>query len=273
MNFASDTAVEPLGDGRYGANVHERWFVARGPNGGYIAAIVARALRDEIDDDERGLKSLTVHYLLPPVAGPLEVHVTVERAGRTATALSARVVQDGRTVAIALAAAARAWPGGFEYSNAPMPDVPDPEELPNLNEFRESVPPFARNWEMRPAIGAAPFTGGEEARAGGWLRIDPIEPTDEALAVAMTDTWFPAPFSVVTAPLLAPTIDLTIHLRAPLPAPEEYVLLVATSRVCRDGLFDEDVDIWAPDGTLVAQSRQLARAILPDVAAPDPGSG
>jgi acyl-CoA thioesterase len=265
VNFAADTAVEPLGDGVYGAVVHERWFVARGPNGGYIAAIIARALRGEIADDERALRSLTVHYLLPPVAGPLEVHVTVERAGRTATALSARLVQDGRTLALALAAAARAWPGGIEYANAPMPDVPPPEELPNLNEYRDSVPPFARNWEMRPAIGAAPFTGGDEARAGGWLRLDPPEPPDEALAIAMTDTWFPAPFSIVTAPLLAPTIDLTIHLRAPMPAADEFVFLLATSRVCRDGLFDEDVEIWSRDGTLVAQSRQLARAIEPDL--------
>jgi hypothetical protein len=33
------------------------------------------------------------------------------------------------------------------------------------------------------------------------------------------------------------------------------------SRLTRDGFFDEDGLLWAPDGTLVAQSRQLGLLI------------
>ena len=50
-------------------------------------------------------RTLTVHYLRAPAAGPVEIEVTVERSGRTVTNVSARLSQDGRLMALALAAA------------------------------------------------------------------------------------------------------------------------------------------------------------------------
>ena len=41
--FDADTALEPTGDGHWRASPPEHWFVARGPNGGYLAAVAARA--------------------------------------------------------------------------------------------------------------------------------------------------------------------------------------------------------------------------------------
>ena len=40
-----------------------------------------RAIRDEIGDDERLPRSLTLHYLRPPAEGDAEIEVTVERDG------------------------------------------------------------------------------------------------------------------------------------------------------------------------------------------------
>jgi hypothetical protein len=45
--------------------------------------------------------------------------------------------------------------------------------------------------------------------------------------------------------------------------PEDLYLGIFTSTVARDGFFEEDGVLWAPDGTLVAQSRQLALLIPP----------
>ena len=36
---------------------------------------------------------------------------------------------------------------------------------------------------------------------------------------ALLDTWFPAPFVRLDRPYGAPTIDYTVHFRAPLPPP------------------------------------------------------
>ena len=43
--FDADTGLEPVGDHRWRAEVSERWFVARGPNGGLFAAQATREQR------------------------------------------------------------------------------------------------------------------------------------------------------------------------------------------------------------------------------------
>jgi hypothetical protein len=45
-------------------------------------------------------------------------------------------------------------------------------------------------------------------------------------------------------------------------SPDGFVLAVFRTSVATEGFLDEDGEVWAPDGTLLAQSRQLA-AILP----------
>ena len=82
--FALDTAVSPLGEGLYRAEIRPDWRVER-PNGGYVAAILLRAVTTELADPERSPRSATIHYLRPPEDGPVEVAVTVERTGRSMT--------------------------------------------------------------------------------------------------------------------------------------------------------------------------------------------
>ena len=59
-----------------------------------------------------------------------------------------------------------------------------------------------------------------------------------------------------------PTIDLTIHFRTALPlagaASDDFVLAVFRSHLARDGFVEENGEIWSRDGTLLAESRQLA---------------
>ena len=46
----------------------ERWWVGKGPNGGYVAAVILRAIQASASA-ERAPRSLTVHYLRAPLAG------------------------------------------------------------------------------------------------------------------------------------------------------------------------------------------------------------
>ena len=59
-----------------------------------------------------------------------------------------------------------------------------------------------------------------------------------------------------------PTVDLTIHFRRDLPVPgarpDDFVLATFRSRFAEQGFIEEDGEIWTRDGTLLAQSRQLA---------------
>jgi acyl-CoA thioesterase len=259
-DFAADTAVSPLGDGAYRATISDQWSVPRGPNGGYIAAIVLRALEAVVDDAQRAPRSLTLHYLRPPAPGPVTVEVAVERAGRTLTSLSARMVQEDRTMVVGLAAFAADFPSAADYAT-PAPVVDAPAEL-HVVPDGPGVLPIAQRTALAPVFGPAPFSAGERAETGGWLRLAEPHVADAAAVAFYCDAWLPAPFARMTAPAPAPTIDLTIHFRTRLPhpglAPDAPVLARFRSQTSADGFFEEDGEVWAPDGTLLAQSRQLA---------------
>src|SRR5207302_1218867 len=98
-----------------------------------------------------------------------EIETTVERAGRSLSTLSARAMQDGRAVALALATVGRARRGP-QVPDAPAPSIPPPGELRGPSERAQAaMPPFTRFYELRFAFGA-PRSGGEPS-SGGWLRL------------------------------------------------------------------------------------------------------
>ncbi|WCB95860.1 hypothetical protein DSM104299_04611 [Baekduia alba] len=269
--FDADTTVVPAAPGVYDATISDRWAVPRGPNGGYIAALMLRAMEAEVGDPDRAPRSLTLHYLRPPVPGePAQIHVAVERAGRTLTSLSARLLQDGRPMVVVLAAFASDFPTAADYAS-PAPDVgPPPAQLHTVPPA-PGVPEIALRTALQPVFGAMADTGvslaagGDEALVGGWLRLAEPRAADAAALAFYCDAWLPAPFALLKAPAPAPTIDLTIHFRTRLPHPgmdaDAPVLARFSSTTSRGGFFEEDGSIWAPDGTLLAQSRQLALLI------------
>jgi acyl-CoA thioesterase len=237
--------------------------VYRGPNGGYVAAIVMRAMAATVNDPARAARSFTVHYLRPPVEGPIEVETVVEREGRAMTAVSARLRQGDDLIAIALGAfsASRA---ATEYAEIAMPAVPPPEDVPLVRP--EGAPPITELFELQPVLGPPPFSGGDRAETGGWLRLLEPQVADAATIVAYTDAWMPAIFSRVSDRVGVPTVDLSVHFRVPVPVegatPEDRYLVVFRSPVASDGFLVEDGEVWSADGVLVAQCRQLA-AMLP----------
>jgi acyl-CoA thioesterase len=258
--FERATAVEPAGDGSWEAWTTRDWWTPRGPNGGYLAAIVLRAMARELDDPGRPARSVTLHFLRPPQPGAVRIDVSVERAGRTLSTLSARLIQDGRPCVLAIGAFAGAFPSAGTFT-APMPDVPAATTIEPWP-AHPTMPPVAHRLRMRPAVGALPFSGAEEALTGGWMSLEEPQRLDAPALAFFADAWLPAAFPRFTEPVLAPTIDLTIHFRDPAAAlaepPDEPVLGVFRSDFAVDGMVEEDGHLWSAGGVLLAQSRQLA---------------
>jgi acyl-CoA thioesterase len=267
--FDRATAVAPLGDGAWAGAVDAGWFAGRGPNGGYLAAIVLRAMLAALDDPAREPRSLTCHYLRPPAAGPVRIDVTVERAGRATSTLTARLSQDDRPCVLGVAAFAVDVPAPAAYASEP-PAVPAPEDVVPADN-RDSGLSIVSRFEARPAVGAPMFAGAGEAVTGGWLRFAEPRATDAAALAMFADAWWPAPWARLREPVPAPTLDLTVHFRAPRAAaalaPGEPVLAVFRSTTAADGFFEEDGELRTRDGVLLAQSRQLALLAFPDRAA------
>lgn len=275
--FDRDTAIAPLppadGARAWEARIDRGWWIVNGPNGGYLAALLLRALAAEVPA-ERAPRSLTVHYTAPPAEGAARITTRVERTGRSLTTVSARMVQGDRLLALALGAfsLARAGP---EFDHARMPEAPPPEAC---RDFASEIPMHER-YDYRWAIGRPPvltrerdatrpagaLAEGAEALCGGWIRLAEPRVVDAPLVAAYTDAWPPACFSwaadrAAVGPV--PTVDLTIHFRAELPRPgarpDDWCLAMFRSRLARGGFIEEDGEIWSRDGVLLAQSRQLA---------------
>lgn len=258
--FATDTAVVPIGPGRYRGTIDPGWWIIRGPNGGYLAAIVTRAVRCEVEGTGQRMRSLTLHYLRAPVEGPCEVEVAVERRGRTLTSLSIRVSQDERLCMLGLAATA-VDRDGPSFGDLPLPKAAPPIEAVETSAPADGPPiPMRERYELQPRLGPDRMAGetGDEAITGGWIRLADPEPLGDAVVAALTDAWSPAIFSRVAEPLGVPTIDLTIHFRDPAPADYEWCFVEFRSRHATGGYVEEDGVVWSRDGRLLAQSRQLA---------------
>lgn len=265
-DFDAETAVVATAPGRYRALIDPSWSVVRGPNGGYLAAIILRAMLASVDDTARPPRSLTVHYVAPAAEDEVELTTTIERTGRSMTSCSARMTQDDHLVAIAVGAFSAPRPGP-EFSDVRMPEVATPERLPSVPP-PEDAPPIALRWDSVHAIGTLPFEGGppaDEAVGGAWLRLPEGHLVDAPVIAAVTDAWVPPIFAKVADPIVVPTVDLTIHFRSALPYPDatpaDYVLARFRTTVVADGFLDEDGEVWSPDGVLLAQSRQLATVV------------
>ena len=258
--FDRDTAVTQLEPGRFRAQMDRGWWITNGPNGGYLAAVVLRAMTRVVDEAARTARSLTVHYVRPPQDGEVEIAVDIERAGRTLSYLRAQMHQNQKLQLLATATfSTRA--GGLEFQDAQMPTVPLPSEL-GTAEPTGSIGMHER-YDRRWVYGSREGTSSPVAECAGWIRLADPRPYDSLLIAALCDAWPPPIFQRRdTARSGVPTLDLTVHIRAPLQIaalrPDEHVFGRYRTRSARDGFIEEDGELWSQAGVLLAQSRQLA---------------
>jgi hypothetical protein len=177
-----------------------------------------------------------MHFLRVPGPGPVTVSAQADRIGRSLTSVSGKLEQEGELIGLAVGAWSKPWEGPL-LDAAPMPDVVPPQGRASAAaEFpRDDPPAFTGQLTMQHRFGDPPWTGSERAETGGWLGLLEERPVDALAVAVLADAWFPAPWPRLKALAPAPTIDLTVHFRAP--------------------------QLWAADGTLVAQSRQLGLLI------------
>ncbi|HEX8002725.1 MAG TPA: thioesterase family protein [Mycobacteriales bacterium] len=248
-HFDRDTAVTRTGDDEYAATLSGDWWVFTGANGGYLAAVLLRAMTDRVGDPARMARSLTVHYLRPPAAGEVTIRTAVVREGRSVATLTATMLQEGREVVLAVAAFAKARPS-MTFADAPMPPAPPVEETGPSRWPPELWPPIVHRFEYRPVTGDAMFGGEAEAAVSAWTRLREPRPVDPVLLALLADALAPAVFPKATGPVAATTIDLTVHFRAPAAEPpgDGWVLAAFRSRTGVDGYVEEDGEAGRPTG-------------------------
>ncbi len=258
--FDRDTALERLDRSEFAGTLSADWRAGAGPHGGYVAALVMRGLQLELNDLDRAPRVLTVHYLAVPEPGPVTMLCQLERVGRSLATVSGRLLQDTRTIAVALAAFSRPWEAP-ELGDLPPPDVPPPDAERATVPLAPTAPPFVRQMVLQPRLGSPPHAGPHAPmEIGGWTGLLELRPTDALSLALYSDAWLSPPYARTSGFTGSPTIALSVLFRDSQPRHDAGELCLArfTSTLVHEGFFEEDGVIWAPDGTVLAQSRQCA---------------
>jgi acyl-CoA thioesterase len=258
VRFRTDTAVSPVGDGRYAANIVDGWDINGNANGGYLLAIAARAIAAESGRPDP--YTITAHYLAPGKPGPITVDVDIVRSGRLMVTSTARMRDSEGKVLMQLLAGCGdlATSAGPEQITIAPPDVPPPDECASTT--NDLVPmPFRARIEVRLHPDDAGFVRGEpsgQAVIRGWFRLRDSESLDTIAVLQAVDAFPPAVFNTSLPVSWVPTLELTTHVRAR--AEGEWLRCRLSTNVVAGGFLEEESEVWDEQGRFIAQSRQLA---------------
>ena len=130
--FRAAVAIEPLGDGRYRAELGDRWTVGPKAHGGLLLVLLARAALARLDADAPGLApdplAIAADFLRAPDLGAVTMTTEVLKTGRTASVVVVRMHQDDRLMLSASVTAGRLPDAEPRWSEAREQPVEPPAE-------------------------------------------------------------------------------------------------------------------------------------------------
>lgn len=260
MSFADVTRLHRLDDGTFEARFDESWGQGRALYGGIQAAALVRAFRESGVPEERSLRTLALHFCRAAAPGELEVRAEVERSGRYVTQTSGRILQEGETMATALASFARPRGEDREVRGNEMPELPPPEALPEVP-LGPHVPSFLQHADLRLTADSAPFSGAETPDVAGWCRLLDPGPLDDAVLAGILDLWPPSLLPVLPEPRPAASVDLRYDVFGEWPpegaGPETFWPFRCRTLHADAGYVVDEGELWSPDGRAIARVRQL----------------
>lgn len=266
MSFDDAIAVTKVAAGQYRCDISRDYWIVAGPNGGYIGALLVNAAEDDLAEPDRQLAGMTVHYLRRPKEGPADLRVATLHHGRSIAYRRVELIQDDTVIAAGTGSWAVAM-DGIEVGRWAPPPVPAPEDCPPMSAVRTTEPlPFHQQWDIRTVDGIPFGQGGpdRDLEMTWWFRPAVHRPLDGPLIFQVADALPPPIFLVAMPEGGAPTIDLSVHVRARLADVTwnegDWLLIRFSTRYGANGFVEEDGEIWTADGTLLAHSRQLALA-------------
>jgi hypothetical protein len=266
--FDRDTAVVARAPGVYDTDLSAGWTIIHAVNGGYLLAVLGRALGDALPHPDPF--TVSAHYLTASQPGPAVIRTEVVRTGRTLSTGQASLFQyapDGTEVerirvlasygdldalpddvrTSAKPPALPEWQHCLGLSDGPPPKIPGSSAITDRLDIK--LDPATVGW----AVGAP--SGKGEMR--GWFALADGRDADPFSLLLTVDALPPTSFELGLTGW-TPTVELTTHIRC---RPAPGLLRVAiTTRNLAGGFLEEDVEVWDSADRLVAQSRQLAKA-------------
>ncbi|MET9804250.1 thioesterase family protein [Streptomyces sp. NPDC006368] len=266
--FDRDTAVTLREPGVYDAELSAGWTIIHAVNGGYLLALLGRALGDALPHPDPF--TISAHYLTPSTPGPAVIRTETVRTGRTLSTGQASLFQyadDGTEVerirVLASYGDLDSLPDDVRTTAKP-PAIPPREHCFGPSDGQDPRIPGSSAITERLDIKLDPATCGwavgmpsGKGEMRGWFGLADGRDPDPLSLLLTVDALPPTSFELGLTGW-TPTVELTTHIRCrPAPGPLRVAI---TTRNLAGGFLEEDAEVWDSADRLVAQSRQLARA-------------
>lgn len=264
-DLRSAASVEPLGEGRYSAELTAPFSIMDHPHGGFLQCVVASAALAEASAQGSAhlhVTALTTNFVNAPTLGAVELSVRVRKVGRSVTYASVMMSQHDVVMLESLVTL-----GTLRDESVVRYQSVQAVALPERS--MSAVDPEAIGFAIRQTIefqfdpATTSWWDGQRSSLGevrGWLRLRGDASWDPWSLLFASDAVPPATLPLGSSGWV-PTLQLTSYIRR-IPRSEwlrarQWVISIS------DGLVDERCELFDDEGQLVATSSQLAMVRLP----------
>jgi len=268
--FQKALKLENIEDNKFIVNPDINYFVGNTPHGGYLMALMHKALTNVLPHSTA--ISSSVQYLDRIDAKPFELEVNVFKTSRGSSSGIVKLKQDNKICTTFTGTCSDfEFMKGYDDLQKPLPKIfndSNKKDYVNMNYDKISkgfTPAFIQQLEclIHPDHAwwnreAKQNNQDNEARCSAFLEMEGGKP--DQFCLSFYSDILPPVVSNKYGPLgWIPTITLTTHIRQ-LPTTSEVYADFKASDINK-GYFEQDCNIWDLDGNLVASSRQLTRIL------------
>ena len=268
--FQDDLKLENVEDNKFIVNPNTNYFVGNTPHGGYLMAIMHKALTTILPHTTA--ISSSVQYLDRIDAKPFELEVEIFKASKGSSSGIVKLKQDDKICTTFTGTCSDfEFMKGHDDLQKPLPDIfieKNKNDYVKMNYDKISkgfTPSFIQQLECLIHPDHAWWnreidnkSKDNKARCSAFLEMEGGQPDQFCLSF----------YSDILPPVVCnkygplgwiPTITLTTHIRQLPTTSQLYADFIATD--INKGYFEQDCNIWDLNGNLVASSRQLTRIL------------
>ena len=268
--FQEALKLEYVEDNKFTVNPDTNYFVGSTPHGGYLMAIMHKALTSILPHSTA--ISSSVQYLDRIDAKPFELEIESFKVSRGSSSGIVRLRQDDKVCTTFTGTCSDfEFMKGYDDLQKPLPNIfadKDKNDYLEMNYDKISkgfTPSFIQQLECLIHPDHAWWnreidsdSADNEARCSAFLEMEGGKPDQFCLSF----------YSDILPPVVCnkygplgwiPTITLTTHIRQLPTTSQLYADFIATD--INKGYFEQDCNIWDLNGNLVASSRQLTRIL------------
>ncbi len=255
-DFKKEIISQKKSEHLWETQITDNWNINKVPNGGYLIAIAARILKEELPHKEP--LTITGHYLHRVEHGSIDCHTEILHTGKNFSTGIVKFMQNGvERIHFTATLTDFSEHNGPSHSEGEAPELPPPESCIQMPSF--DVYTLYDNVDLRLAPESTKWMEGklvDRSVMKGWIKLKERDANDLFTTLLFSDSFPPPIMTRIGIAAWIPTLELTVHLKKK-PAPG-YLKCRFRSWFLTKGIIEEDGELWDKDGELVAVSRQIA---------------